>query len=113
MKKNSQNHVTAMICRNWLGGIVSLLLASMAFAQAVPYARTYLKSKEEVDLGLKEIQAYSGQKLPIVEGFVAAGGMPLNQFERAFYEFSIELLPGNSGGNIFRVTPKITAVFSG
>jgi hypothetical protein len=97
---------------NALGGIMSLLLAGLAFAQAVPYARTYLKSKEEVDSALKEMQAYSGQKLPIVEGFVAAGGKPLDQFERAFYEYSIDLLPGTSGGTIARVSAKITAWYA-
>jgi hypothetical protein len=95
-----------------LGGIMSLLLAGLAFAQAVPYARTYLKSKEEVDSALKEMQAYPGQKLPILEGFVAATGKPLDQFERAFYEYSIDLLPGTSGGTIVRVTAKITAWFA-
>jgi hypothetical protein len=102
-----------MIMRmNRLGGIMSMLLAGLAFAQAVPYARTYLKSKEEVDSALKEMQAYSGQKLPIVEGFVVAGGKPLDQFERAFYEYSIDLLPGTSGGTIVRVSAKITAWFA-
>jgi hypothetical protein len=91
---------------------MSMLLAGLAFAQAVPYARTYMKSKEEVDSALKEMQAYSGQKLPIVEGFVVAGGKPLDQFERAFYEYSIDLLPGTSGGTIVRVSAKITAWFA-
>ncbi|HUC52936.1 MAG TPA: hypothetical protein VMR90_02760 [Candidatus Cybelea sp.] len=91
---------------------LSLLLAGLAFAQAVPYARTYLKSKEEVDSALKEMQAYAGQKLPIVEGFVAATGKPLDQFEHAFYEYSIDLLPGTSGATIVRVSAKITAWFA-
>ena len=95
-----------------LSGILSLLLAGMAFAQAVPYTRTYLKSKEEVDSALKELQAYSGRKLPIVEGFVAAGGKSLDQFERAFYAYSIDLLPGTSGGTIVRVSAKITAWYT-
>jgi hypothetical protein len=101
-----------MIPTNGLAGMMSLLLAVVAFAQAVPYARTYLKSKEEVDSALKEMQAYSGQKLPIVEGFVASGGKPLDQFERAFYEYSIDLLPGTSGGTIVRVSAKVTAWYA-
>jgi len=93
-------------------GILSMLLAGAAFGQAVPYARSYQKSREEVDAALKDLQAYSGQKLPIVEGFVATGNTPLEQYERAFYQFSIELLPGTSGGTIVRVTAKITAWYA-
>lgn len=93
-------------------GILSMLLAGAAFGQAVPYARSYPKSREEVDAALRDLQAYSGQKLPIVDGFVATGNTPLEQYERAFYQFSIELLPGTSGGTIVRVTAKITAWYA-
>jgi hypothetical protein len=83
-----------------------------AVAQAVPYARTFYKSKEEVDRVLKELQAYSGQKLPIVDGFVASVDQPLDHYERAFYQFSIELVPGASGGTVVSATAKITAWYA-
>jgi hypothetical protein len=95
-----------------LGGIVNLLLTVAVFPQAMPYARAFPKSAEEVQGALKDLQAYSGQKLPIVDGFVATGDKPLDQFERAFYEFSIDLLPGTGGGTIVRVTAKITAWYA-
>jgi hypothetical protein len=84
----------------------------VAAAQAVPYARTFAKSREEVDKALKDLQAYVGQKLPIVDGFVASGNQPLNRYERAFYQFSIDLLPGASNGTIVRLTAKITAWYA-
>ena len=84
----------------------------LAAAQAMPYAGAFPKSKEEVAKALNELQAYSGQKLPIVEGFVALGDQPLDRYERAFYQFSIELLPGNSVGTIVRLTAKITAWYA-
>jgi hypothetical protein len=92
--------------------ILSISIPRLAMAQAVPYAGTFAKSKEEVDKALKEMQAYAGQKLPIVDGFVAAGDQPLNRYERAFYQFSIDLLPAASGGTIVRVTAKITAWYA-
>jgi hypothetical protein len=81
-------------------------------AQAVPYARTFAKSSEEVRSALQEMQAYAGQKLPIVEGFVAADDSSLQRFERAFYQFSIDLVPETAGGTIVRVTAKITAWYA-
>jgi len=96
----------------WTFLIVSISIPRLAIAQAVPYAGTFTKSKEEVDKALKGIQAYAGQKLPIVDGFVATGDQPLNRFERAFYQFSIDLLPAASGGTTVRVVAKITAWYA-
>ena len=88
-------------------------LPNTAAAQAVPYARSFSKSKEEVDKALNELQANAGQKLPIVDGFVAAGDQPLDRYERAFYQLTIDLLPGTtSGDTIVRVSAKITAWYS-
>src|ERR1700674_52347 len=94
------------------GGVLSLLLTAAVLPQAVPYARSFAKSAEEVEGALKDLQAYSGQKLPIVDGFVATGDKPLNQYERAFYQFSIDVLPGTAGGTIVRVTAKITSWYA-
>jgi hypothetical protein len=96
----------------WTFLILSISLPRMATAQAVPYAGTFAKSKDEVDKALKDLQAYTGQKLPVVDGFVAAGDQPLSRFERAFYQFSIDLLPAASGGTIVRVTAKVTAWYA-
>src|SRR3984893_9824877 len=85
---------------------------AMLCGQAVPYARTFPKSKEEVEAVLKEMQAYAGQKLPIVDGFVAVGDEPLSRYERAFYQFSVDLVPNGPGGTIVRRTAKITAWYA-
>jgi hypothetical protein len=92
--------------------VLAFLHVPTIAAQAVPYARTFLKSNEEVDLALKELQAYAGQKLPIVDGFVASVDQPLARYERAFYQFSVELVPGVSGGTVVSVTAKITAWYA-
>ena len=111
MNRFQPEFLTAM---NRIGAlaILTLLLAGVSSAQAVPYARSYQKSREEVEAALKDLQAYSGQKLPIVDGFVATGSTPLDRYERAFYQLSIDLLPGTSGGTIVRVTAKITAWYT-
>jgi hypothetical protein len=92
--------------------MVTGLGAWRAFAQSVPYARDYHKSKEDVDKALKDLGAYSGQKLPIVDGFVATGDRPLDRYERAFYQFAIDVLPGPSGTTVVRLTAKVTAWYA-
>jgi hypothetical protein len=95
---------------------VALLLSAFAVfcanGQAVPYARTFSRPKIEVEQALKDLQAYIGQKLPIVDGFVAATQQPLERYERAFYQFSIEVLPGAPAGTIVQASAKITAWYA-
>jgi len=83
-----------------------------ASGQAVPYARSYAKPKNEVEQALKELGAYSGQKLPTLEGFVAPPAKPLERYERGFYQLAIELLPGDEGATIVRLSAKVTAWYA-
>ena len=92
--------------------LVGAVAVYSAAGQAVPYARTFLQSKTDVEQALKNLQAYSGQKLPIVDGFVASAPQPLDRYERAFYQFSIELLPGTPSGTVVQVSAKITAWYA-
>jgi hypothetical protein len=90
-------------------------LASFAHespAQAIPYARNFTMPRAQVEQALKDLQAYAGQKLPVLDGFVAAADKPLDRYERGFYQFSIELVPGDSGGTIVRLSAKITAWYA-
>ena len=95
--------------RGPLLSFIFMVTTAVVFAQAVPYARSYAKSKQELEQALKDLQAYSGQKLPILDGFVAETPKPLDQYERGFYQYSIELLPGDAGTTVVRLTAKITA----
>ena len=92
-----------------LAVLVFFLMAELAAGQTIPYARSFAKPKEQVEQALKDLQAYSGQKLPILEGFVAAGDKPLDRYERGFCQFTVELLPGETGSTVARVSAKITA----
>jgi len=104
--------VTGSILRHISGLLVLAALPALAYPQAIPYARSYAKPKDEVEKALKELQAYSGQKIPTLEGFVAPSGKPLDHYERGFYQFTIEMLPGDSGATIVRLSAKITAWYA-
>ena len=103
------NRTPNLCCRGVLAFSVLVLAAITVLPQAVPYARSYLKPKDQVDRALKDLQANSGQKLPILDGFVAPGTKPLDQYERGFYQFSVELLPGDNSTTVVRLAAKITA----
>jgi hypothetical protein len=94
-------------------GVLAMAAGTVSVhSQAVPYARSYAKSKEEVERALKDLQAYSGQKLPILDGFVAQGTKPLDRYERGFYQFTFELLAGDAGATLVRLSAKITAWYA-
>jgi hypothetical protein len=95
-----------------LASFLSFAGAVRVSPQAVPYARSFSQSRAQVEQALKDLQAYSGQKLPALEGFVAAGDKPLDHYERGFYQFSIELVPGDAGATIVRLAAKITAWYA-
>ena len=81
-------------------------------AQAIPYARNFAVPRAQVEQALKDLQAYSGQKLPVLDGFVAPADKPLDRYERGFYQFSIELLSGDAGSTIVRLSARITAWYA-
>src|SRR5258708_20439615 len=78
-------------------------------AQAIPYAKSFTLPRPQIEQALKDLQAYSGQKLPVLEGFVARADNPLERYERGFYQFSIELVPGDAGSTIVRLSSKLPA----
>ncbi|HTP69011.1 MAG TPA: SH3 domain-containing protein [Dongiaceae bacterium] len=92
--------------------LASSFAAVLSFPQAVPYARSFSQSKEQIEEALKSLQAFSGQKLPILDGFVASTTKPLERYERGFYQFSIETLPGDHSATVVRLSAKITAWYA-
>jgi hypothetical protein len=81
-------------------------------AQAIPYAKSFTAPRPQIEQALKDLQAYAGQKLPILDGFVAHTDNSLDRYERGFYQFSIELVPGEAGSTIVRLSAKITAWYA-
>jgi hypothetical protein len=95
-----------------VAAIFGLVFAPFALPQAVPYARSFSQPKNQIEEALKSLQAFSGQKLPILDGFVAPTAKPLDRYERGFYQFSVETLPGDNGVTIVRLFAKITAWYA-
>ena len=91
-----------------LFSVTTLRVAS----QAVPYARSFSEPRVDIEQALKDLQAYSAQRLPTLEGFVVSADKPVDRYERGYYQFSIDLLPGDNGGTLVRLPAKITAWYA-
>ena len=103
----------------WAAFPVVVLLAigaqsarAQAAHQAAPYERTYRQSKTAVERALKELQSSLGGRLPLLDGFALQGDRPLNRYQRAYYQSTVQVSSTASGGSVVRVSTKVTAWYA-
>jgi hypothetical protein len=99
--------------------LVALFLASFlivaaqsAGAEAGPYERAYSQPKSTIEKALKELQSAMSGHLPALEGFALQGDHPLNRYQRAFYQSSVQVSANAAGGSEVRVSTKVTAWYA-
>jgi hypothetical protein len=91
---------------------VLLMAVQSGSGQAGPYERTYRQSKSAVEKALKELQASTSGRLPVLEGFALPGDHPLNRYQRAYYQSAVQVSSTASGGSLVRVNTKVTAWYA-
>lgn len=87
-------------------------MAQSGRAQAGPYERTFHQSKSTVEKALKELQPAMSGRLPVLDGFVLPGDHPLNRYQRAYYQASVEVTATRTGESIVRASAKVTAWYA-
>ncbi len=85
---------------------------AQATPQAGPHERTYPQSKSVVGSALKKLQPSMRGRLPVLEGFALSGGRPLDRYQRAYYESTVQVRSTSSGGAVVRVNTKVTAWYT-
>jgi hypothetical protein len=99
--------------RSALPPLVLLVAAAQSgSAQAGPYERAYRQSKSAVERALKELQPSMSGRLPVLEGFALPGDHPLNRYQRAYYQATVQVSSAPSGGSLVRVNTKVTAWYA-
>ncbi len=91
---------------------LTLAWAALAAAQMPPAERTYKGSPAEIEKALRDLGAYSAGRLPALEGFVGSTDMPLERFERPYYQFHIEIVSAGPERTTVRLTATITAWYA-
>ncbi len=110
----TRSHCMANPGRLWRG-ILPLLLtfvAALAFSQTSPTERKFQVPQTALDKALHDLQASSPGRLPILDGFVALDVPMLDNYQRAYYQYTIETHALGSGASSLRVAAKITAWFT-
>lgn len=90
-----------------------IVFFSHADAQTTANERTFSQSKSAIENALKSLQPYTSGKLPTLDGFAVPGERSLDHFERGFYQCTLRVSSGPSGGSVVHVSAKITAWYNG
>jgi hypothetical protein len=94
------------------GGILVALFAALSLAQTNSYQRTFPQSKAAVEKALTGLQSSMAGHLPVLEGFAKPGEHPLDRYQRAYYQSTVQVSSTPSGGSIVRINTKVTAWYA-
>ncbi|MGB6803719.1 MAG: hypothetical protein WBE31_15740, partial [Candidatus Sulfotelmatobacter sp.] len=74
--------------------------------------RSFQQSKTQVEKALQEIQAATGGRLPVLDGFATSADHPLDRYRRGYYQSKIQVTAAPSGGSIVSVSVLVTAWYT-
>ena len=90
-----------------------LLASAIAAAQINPSEHVFHASRADIDKALASLHATSPGRLPILDGFVGSEVSALEKYQRAYYQYKLEIRPVNAGTMSLRVIAKVTAWYVG
>jgi hypothetical protein len=96
--------------------LVGLLLLSASLSAAeIPQGaqeREYAASSATIKAALEQLGAYRGSRLPTLEGFIQTERIELDQYQRPYYEFKIDLVPSASNRTLVRLKANVSAWYA-
>jgi hypothetical protein len=94
--------------RALLGAVVVFCCVPWSQAQG-GFERTFPQSKATVEKALKEMQAATAGRLPVLDGFATSAEHPLDRYQRGYYQAKFQVSASTSGGSVVRVSVQVTA----
>jgi hypothetical protein len=91
------------------------LLSAYLPGEEIPktaHEREYAVSSAAVKAALEQLGAYRGSRLPTLEGFIQTERLELDQYQRPYYEFKIELVPSTADQTLVRVKANVSAWYA-
>lgn len=108
-------NVTPAIAWMIRSAFVLVLLAPSLWGQsdnAMTVVRTFAYSPDVVKSALDRVAGSGGGKLPMIDGFVLAAVPDMDRYERPYYQYRVQLLPGTSNNSIVKVEARISAWYA-
>ncbi len=92
--------------------VLALLVAPCLYAQSSPAEKSFPQSKPAVEKALKNLQSSLSGHLPTLDGFAQPGEQPLDRYQRAYYQTTVQISSSPSGGSLVRASAKVTAWYN-
>jgi len=92
--------------------VVASCSATWSRAQANGNERTFPQSKATVEKALKEMQAATAGRLPLLDGFATSADHPLERYQRGYYQSKFQVTAAPFGESIVRVSVQVTAWYA-
>ena len=94
---------------------IAVLCAGGARGQGpkVERQKEFSASLPAVKAALENIGAYTGSRLPSLDGFVNLEGIHASDFQRPYYEYKIDLEPSGPKGTVVKVRSNVSAWYAG
>ena len=74
--------------------------------------RTFAYPSDVVKSALDRVAGSGGGKLPMIDGFVLAAVPDMDRYERPYYQYRVQLLPGDNSSSIVKVEARISAWYA-
>jgi hypothetical protein len=91
--------------------LFALCATALAQTQGEARSRDYPFPEAPVKAALQNLGAYTGNRLPSLDGFINMDGVQAEQYQRPYYEYKIEVASTASGKTQVRVQAKVSAWF--
>ncbi len=91
---------------------LAAFVAAQVPAQTSTNERTFPQSKATVEKALSAVRANLSGHLPVLDGFANPGEHPLDRYQRAYYQSTVQVISTPSGGSLVRVSTKVTAWYA-
>ena len=109
------NKVTPVVAWMIRGAFVLVLLAPILLAQSentMTVERTFAYPPDAVKAALDRVAGSGGGKLPMIDGFVLAAVPDMDRYERPYYQYRVQLLPGTTNSVVVKVEARISAWYA-
>jgi len=91
---------------------LALSVAQPLHSQTSPAEKSFIQSKTAVEKALKNLQPSMSGHLPTLDGFAQSGEHSLDQYQRAYYQATVQVTSSATGGSRLQVSTKVTAWYN-
>jgi len=93
-------------------GLLFAAVVSSTSAQTNPNERVFPQTKATIEKALRAMEANLAGRLPGLDGFAKPGDHPLDRYQRAYYQSTVQVSTLPSGGSLVRISTKVTAWYA-